>query len=337
MKLDKINILVADADAKMSNVLAHMLRQIGFGGLHVVKDGDQAIQVMSRQDIDILITEWQMDPIDGPALISQIRRGDDSRQRLVPIIMLTARAERQDVEAARDIGINEFVVKPFNTRTVFDKIQQVIDNPRSFIVCPNYVGPDRRRKAENFNKNEERRKLKPKPIAGTDVDINKDYYSPRIVPVENIIKQKLGISDSIDTIITPEILEKAQQALDALKEESLQWIKEAIAKLEEDYNGLMKQPSDRNLFALMDSLLYIKGRAGTFGFTHMSEAAQMTYKFMREDYVHPLHNEALLISLRSIKVLFAENLLDDVSASGDQLLLELRALLTKYRSVKKPG
>jgi DNA-binding response OmpR family regulator len=79
----------------------------------------------------------------------------------IPIIMLTGKAERADVEAARDVGVTEFLVKPFSAKSLYERLVLVIENPRSFIISQTYVGPERRRRTDIPPNGNERRQSQP--------------------------------------------------------------------------------------------------------------------------------------------------------------------------------
>jgi DNA-binding response OmpR family regulator len=64
----------------------------------------------------------------------------------VPIIMITGHTEKHQVEAARDAGITEFLIKPITAQSLFSRITEVVERPRAFVRCESYFGPDRRRR-----------------------------------------------------------------------------------------------------------------------------------------------------------------------------------------------
>jgi response regulator RpfG family c-di-GMP phosphodiesterase len=72
--------------------------------------------------------------------------------------MITGHAERHRVEAARDAGVNELLVKPVTEKALHSRIQEVILRPRPFIFGPDYYGPCRRRRRDPNYKGPERRK-----------------------------------------------------------------------------------------------------------------------------------------------------------------------------------
>jgi len=79
-------------------------------------------------------------------LVKKIRNDSASPDRFMPIIMVAAHSERPRIIAARDAGINEFVMKPVSARTLFSRLNAVIEHPRRYVRAGEYFGPDRRRK-----------------------------------------------------------------------------------------------------------------------------------------------------------------------------------------------
>jgi CheY-like chemotaxis protein len=140
-----INVLIADPDDKIRVLVRDVLSSIGITNINFALNGEEAIRMLRQQEIDILITDWRMAPIDGIQLIDYIRGHKDSPNPFLPIIMLTGKAERADVMKARDTGVTEFLVKPFTAKLLYERIVLMVENPRSFILSDSYKGPDRRR------------------------------------------------------------------------------------------------------------------------------------------------------------------------------------------------
>lgn len=144
--LAKVGVLIADGDRRIAMVVREVLESLGFSAIHLAHDGTEAIKIMNSERIDMLITDWRMAPMDGISLVKYLRTDKDSPNRFVPIIMLTGYVGKEHVEIARDVGVTEFVVKPFSAKTLCDRIVLLIDNPRGFVMNKNFVGPDRRRR-----------------------------------------------------------------------------------------------------------------------------------------------------------------------------------------------
>jgi PleD family two-component response regulator len=160
-RLAQVKVLVVDDDHRIALIVRKVLESLGFANIHFARDGSQALKTLQAEKIDMIITDWQMTPMDGIGLVKYLRTADDSPNRFIPIIMLTGNAEREHVEVARDVGVTEFVVKPFSAKTLCDRIVLLIENPRSFIMSKRFIGPDRRRRdsapPDGLEKRKERR------------------------------------------------------------------------------------------------------------------------------------------------------------------------------------
>jgi two-component system, chemotaxis family, chemotaxis protein CheY len=130
----------------MRMILLEILRALGCRDIFQAEDGAQAIQVVRTHNIDIVITDLMMRPMDGVSLIRALRNAPDSPNRFIPIIMVTGHTTQSRVAEARDAGVNEFLAKPITGRGVLDRIRRVIASDRSFVNSNDYFGPDRRRR-----------------------------------------------------------------------------------------------------------------------------------------------------------------------------------------------
>lgn len=147
-RLAKVEVLIVDPDVKIATLVRDVLKYVGFDRISFAHDGQEAVDILKRKEIDLLITDWQMGPMDGIRLVHYVRSNPESPAPYLPIIMLTGKAERNDVEIARDVGVTEFLVKPFSAKSLFERLVLVIENPRSFIMARQYRGPDRRRRTD---------------------------------------------------------------------------------------------------------------------------------------------------------------------------------------------
>jgi len=329
--LADIRVLIADNDHQMATVLSHLLKRMGFTKVLHARNGKEAIGFIIKQAIDIVITDWQMPHTDGIELTRFIR-SDESPNRSLPIIMLTARAEKNDVEASRDAGITEFLVKPYTSKTLFNRIQQLVDNPREFVIAPGFVGPTRRRRVEASAAAKNRRTITPKVVTST-VGISLSDGVPKILSPDFVLKKRIGIKESLSTIITTAVLDEAQKAIDTLKDESLGWIKEDLKAVESFYSQLKTYPNIGIVETLKSLLLSIKSRAGTFGYKNASDAAQIVYRFMRNDFMvgNDQHMVVLLKNIQALKVLLGNSAQGKDEAEGKMLLQGLQAMAAKFQ------
>jgi len=143
---DPVDILVVEDNQNMLSLVRSVLSTLGAKIIHEAVDGPGAIELMTVHQPDIVICDWQMEPMNGLDFVRLIRRDETSRHRLVPIIMLTAHSEMARVKEARDCGVTEFLVKPISAKSIYSRIREIIEHPRPFVNSADYFGPDRRRR-----------------------------------------------------------------------------------------------------------------------------------------------------------------------------------------------
>ncbi len=142
----RVRVLLAEDINMMQDLLSFALNCLGVKNILKASDGKQAYDLCVQNNPDVIICDWQMQPVDGLSLVKKIRADAGASTRTVPIIMLTGYASEEYVAAARDAGVNEFLVKPFNAEALAAKLSAIVDRPRAYVDAQHYFGPDRRRK-----------------------------------------------------------------------------------------------------------------------------------------------------------------------------------------------
>ena len=145
-ELKKATILVVDDMQPMLALTASLLKIFGFSDIIQAGDAETAWTKFCTKNPDIVLTDWLMDPYDGLELVKKIRNDPASPNRFVPIILMTGFSHRLRVEQARDIGVTEFLVKPFRAKDMYSRIEMLIEKPRRFVETQQFFGPDRRRR-----------------------------------------------------------------------------------------------------------------------------------------------------------------------------------------------
>ena len=170
-KLDISNVkfLIVEDNPFMRIILKQLLRALGVLEMAEAADGALAFSSMKTFEPDIILVDWEMQPLDGLDFVKLVRTGDDSPNQYVPIIMVTGHSEQNKVTQARDAGINEMLIKPLSARTLFSRIRAVIERPRPFVETRSYFGPDRRRKQDENFSGQDRRK-DPEEQSQGDID-----------------------------------------------------------------------------------------------------------------------------------------------------------------------
>ena len=153
---DQLRFVVVDDNAHMRRILRTMLRAFGSREIYEAEDGASGLEAVEAYQPDILISDIKMPIFDGIELTRMIRNPDGFSQAYLPIIILSAYSEKHQVIAARDAGATDFICKPVSAKTLYDRIQNIIENPRPFIRTTTYFGPDRRRQDSVFSGEDKR-------------------------------------------------------------------------------------------------------------------------------------------------------------------------------------
>lgn len=144
----QITVLVIDDNAHMRSILKEVLRAVGVMDIKEAADPVEAFELIKSIPIDLVLVDFSMPIIDGVEFTQMVRTSSDSPNPFMPIVMITGHSERSRVNAARDAGVNEFLVKPVTAKSLMDRINTVVNHPRSFVKGGTYFGPDRRRRKD---------------------------------------------------------------------------------------------------------------------------------------------------------------------------------------------
>lgn len=155
--LSELDIVIADDHRQMRELIATIVRALGVKKVRICQNGEEALNELRLKPADIVITDWGMKPMDGLELVKRLRDDRTSPCPTIDVIMITGFAERHQVEAARDAGVTEFLVKPVTTDSILRRITNVIEHPRPFVRTGDYFGPDRRRRGVEFEGEDRRR------------------------------------------------------------------------------------------------------------------------------------------------------------------------------------
>jgi len=119
-----MNVLVVDDYKTMLRILRNLLRQLNFTNIHDATDGSMALQTLRQTNIGLVISDWNMEPMTGIQLLREVR--SDEKLKHIPFIMITAESKSENVIAAKEAGVSNYIVKPFNAETLKSKIVSVL-------------------------------------------------------------------------------------------------------------------------------------------------------------------------------------------------------------------
>lgn len=178
--LKNLHVLLVEDHQGSRRLTRSMLNHLGVRNIEEAVDGTDALNLLQNGLPDIIICDWRMKPMDGLDFVKQVRAGESPGDISAPIIMLSAHAERQRVEVARDAGVNEFLVKPVSIGTLNERIVAVLKNSRDFIVSNDYVGPDRRRRSDEAYRGPDRR-FREEDIELIEIDAGEQDYQEAVM------------------------------------------------------------------------------------------------------------------------------------------------------------
>ncbi len=141
MALDpNMTVLVVDDQTVMVRIMQGLLQQLGITNLDAAQSGRVALKKMRAKRYDLVISDWHMEQMSGYDLLREIRA--DPRLMQTPFIMVTGDPRTENVIAARKAGVSNYIVKPFNGKTLKSKIEAIcVTRSAAFsehpgIICP---------------------------------------------------------------------------------------------------------------------------------------------------------------------------------------------------------
>ena len=127
MSIDKsIGVLIVDDYKTMLRIIRNLLKQIDFNNVDEATDGAEALAKLRTGSFGLVISDWNMVPMTGLQLLQEVRA--DARLKSMPFIMVTAESKAENVVAAKQAGVSNYIVKPFNAETLREKIEKVLNH-----------------------------------------------------------------------------------------------------------------------------------------------------------------------------------------------------------------
>ena len=125
MAVDKsMPILIVDDYKTMLRIIRNLLEQLNFQNIDEASDGASALEKLQQNDYKLVISDWNKEPMTGLDLLKAVR--SDGRLRRMPFITVTAESKTENVVAAKQAGVSNYIVKPFNAATLKTKLASVL-------------------------------------------------------------------------------------------------------------------------------------------------------------------------------------------------------------------
>ena len=142
--LSRITALIIDDSRYARSFIKTALQSFGIRTILEAADGPSGLEILRQKAVQLIIVDQDMAPMSGVDFTRYLRSGDLVSCIDVSVLMVSGDAAKEVVVEARNAGVNEFLVKPVSTDSLYRRVRNVLVNPKAFVQTPNFVGPDRR-------------------------------------------------------------------------------------------------------------------------------------------------------------------------------------------------
>ena len=119
-----IAILVVDDYNTMVRIIKKLLKQIGYENVDEASNGEEALAKIKGKNYGLIISDWNMEPMTGFELLKHVRA--DTTTAKTPFILVTAESKPENVLAAQQAGVSNYLVKPFSAPVLKEKIDSAL-------------------------------------------------------------------------------------------------------------------------------------------------------------------------------------------------------------------
>lgn len=163
-KFLKKRVLLVGGRKHAMATLKSVLDIAGVTNVVQIDDARRALDILCSEHFDAVYCHEAAQRLGGQTFPRAVRANAKALNPLIPVFELHDAARRGDVERARDLGVTDILISPISPKTVFAKLEAALERPRPFISAPNFFGPDRRTRRDQFG-GKERRVRKPRKVA----------------------------------------------------------------------------------------------------------------------------------------------------------------------------
>lgn len=116
-------VLIVDDYKTMLRIVRGLLNQLGFANIDEATDGAMAWEMVKKKPYGLVVSDWNMEPMSGFEFLKLVRTNEATKQ--LPFIMVTAESKTENIIAAKQAGVSNYIVKPFNAQTLKQKLEAV--------------------------------------------------------------------------------------------------------------------------------------------------------------------------------------------------------------------
>ncbi len=118
-----MKILIVDDFATMRRIVKNILIQLGFKNFIEADDGSVAWDILQKEPVDFIVSDWNMPKMPGIELLKKVRA--DEKLKDIPFLMVTAEAQKENIIEAVKAKVSNYIVKPFTPETLGEKIEKI--------------------------------------------------------------------------------------------------------------------------------------------------------------------------------------------------------------------
>ena len=119
-----MRVLIVDDYKTMVRIVRGLMNELGFTNIDAATDGGTALAMIEEVDYGLILSDWNMAPMSGLELLKAVRA--NPRTKALPFVLVTAEARVENVIAARQAGVNNYIIKPFNHAVLKQKLSAVL-------------------------------------------------------------------------------------------------------------------------------------------------------------------------------------------------------------------
>jgi two-component system chemotaxis response regulator CheY len=120
-----MRVLIVDDFSTMRRIIKNILRQLGFSNIIEADDGSAAWEILNKDQVDFIISDWNMPQMTGIELLRKVRASEEFGD--LPFLMVTAEAQQENIIEAVQAKVSNYIVKPFTAETLGQKINKIFE------------------------------------------------------------------------------------------------------------------------------------------------------------------------------------------------------------------
>ena len=120
-----MRVLVVDDFSTMRRIIKNILKQLGFNNIVEADDGAAAWEILNKDQVDFIVSDWNMPQMTGIELLRKVRASEEFAD--LPFLMVTAEAQQENIIEAVQAKVSNYIVKPFTTETLGQKIHKIFE------------------------------------------------------------------------------------------------------------------------------------------------------------------------------------------------------------------